>query len=43
MKIINYSRERFLLGVTGIPDFRINLWDWNQELLLASVPAALSG
>ena len=22
------SHEHFLLGVTGIPDFLVNLWDW---------------
>ena len=26
------SHEHFLLGVTGIPDFLVNLWDWQATI-----------
>ena len=28
------SHEHFLLGVTGIPDFLVNLWDWQATIII---------
>ena len=35
------SPEKFLVGVSGIPDFCVSLWDWAAEELLttAALPA----
>ena len=38
-----FSHGKFLLAVSGVPDFIVNLWDWETETLLASVPTELDG
>ena len=38
-----FSHGKFLLAVSGVPDFIVNLWDWETETLLASVPTQLDG
>lgn len=38
-----FSHDKFLLGITGIPDFMVNLWDWQEETLLTSVSTELEG
>ena len=32
------SDEKFLVGVSGIPDYCVNLWDWEDERLLNHLP-----
>ena len=33
MAMHHNSHEHFLLGVTGIPDFLVNLWDWQATII----------
>ena len=33
-----HSDEKFLVGVSGIPDYCVNLWDWEDERLLNHLP-----
>ena len=40
-RCLNFSHDKFLLGISGVPDFVVNLWDWQNETLLASVPTKL--
>ena len=42
-KSLCFSHGKFLLAVSGVPDFIVNLWDWETETLLASVPTELDG
>ena len=38
-----FSHQQFLLGVTGVPDFLVNLWDWQTESLLTSETSGFGG
>ena len=40
-RCLNFSHDKFLLGISGVPDFVVNLWDWQNETLLTSVPTQL--
>ena len=40
---LTFSHETFLLGVSGVPDFMVNLWDWQNETLLTAVSTGLEG
>ena len=42
-KCLSFSHDRFLLGISGVPDFIVNLWDWQTETLLTSVHTELVG
>ena len=42
-KSLCFSHDKFLLGVSGVPDYIVHLWDWESESLLTSVATQLDG
>ena len=42
-RCLTFSHDKFLLGISGVPDFIVNLWDWQSETLLTSLSTGLEG
>ena len=42
-RCLTFSHDKFLLGISGVPDFVVNLWDWQTETLLTYLSTELEG
>lgn len=36
------NQECYLVGLSGVPDFKLTLWDWTKAQMIHSVPTALA-
>ena len=42
-RCLSFSHDKFLLGISGVPDYIVHLWDWAAGTLLTSLSTGLGG